>query len=125
VQNAATVSLSANAQIILDALEMDSPLSTRQVKESTGLGGKFNEGAYNRAMKELFSRFLIVGFGEVDDGAFPSLAVGATKSIYEDIWRASQALPVIKAEEIIDKYWPEGTKMRIYFNKIRSKIASK
>ena len=32
----------------------------------------------------LWSRLLIVG--EVDDGAFPSLAVGATELVFEDLW---------------------------------------
>jgi hypothetical protein len=37
-------------------------------------------------MKFLWTRLLIVGVGEVDDGAFPSLAVGATELVFEDLW---------------------------------------
>ncbi len=78
--------LSTEAARILETLESDSPLSTKQLKLATDLRGKMNERAYERAMKELWTRFLIVGFGEVDDGAFPSLAVGATRNLFEDLW---------------------------------------
>lgn len=81
--------LSRQALDILELLESDSPLSTKQIKKITGLQGKDNEGAYNRALKSLFEQMWIVGFGEVDDGAFPSLAVGATTLLYEDLCRRS------------------------------------
>ena len=63
-------------------------------------------------MKELFRRFLIVAYGEVDDGAFPSLAVGATRTLFEDIWKDSQSLGAKEAEAILDKYMPKGSKFR-------------
>ncbi|MBS2027495.1 MAG: hypothetical protein JST54_06265 [Deltaproteobacteria bacterium] len=45
-------------------------------------------------MKALWTRLLIVGAGEVDDGAFPSLAIGSTALLFEDLWRArSEANP--------------------------------
>ncbi len=84
--------LSAKAREILETLEMDSPLSTKQIKKIVELQGKDNQKYYDRAMKELFQKFLIVGFGEVDDGAFPSLAVAATKTLYEDLWWKAEAL---------------------------------
>jgi hypothetical protein len=84
--------LSREARSLLDALSLDSPLSTKQLKRATELTGRLNEPTYERAMKELWSRFLIVGFGEVDDGAFPSLAVGATQVIFEDLVEASRAI---------------------------------
>ncbi|MEQ1876550.1 MAG: hypothetical protein ABL958_07885 [Bdellovibrionia bacterium] len=98
--------LSRNAREILETLENDSPLSTKQLKKMTELQGRDNEPAYNRAMKELFSTFLIVGFGEVEDGAFPSLAVGATKLIYEDLWVESRSLDKGAAQETIDRFLP-------------------
>jgi len=36
---------------------------------------------------------LIVGTGEVPDGAFPSLAVGATELLFEDVWNARHDVP--------------------------------
>ncbi|MGE0616451.1 MAG: hypothetical protein AB7P04_12505, partial [Bacteriovoracia bacterium] len=82
---------SLTARRILEALESDSPLSTKELKRMTDLQGKFNESAYSKGVKELFTRLSIVAFGEVDDGAFPSLAVGATRHLYEDLWEASGA----------------------------------
>jgi hypothetical protein len=78
--------LSRQAQELLEILESDSPLSTKQLKKMSELQGKDNASIYNRAMKTLFEQLWIVGFGEVDDGAFPSLAVGATSLLYEDLY---------------------------------------
>jgi hypothetical protein len=78
--------LSYEARAILELLEQDSPLSTKQIKLATDLRGKSLSSVYDRALKLLWQRFLIVGFGEVDDGAFPSLAIGATQTLFEDLW---------------------------------------
>lgn len=109
--------LTRNAVEILDALENDSPLSTKQLKKLTDMQGRDNEPAYTRAMKELFSKFLIVGFGEVEDGAFPSLAVGATKLLYEDLWVESRKMNVKAAAEIIDRFMPIGSAVRRFLDK--------
>ena len=42
--------LSPESREILEALEMDSPLSTQQIKEISGLQGRLLESTYNRAM---------------------------------------------------------------------------
>lgn len=81
-----TQGLSPVARELYEALTLDSPMSTKQIKMATGYRGKAYEAMYERAMKELWSRLLIVGFGEIDDGAFPSLAVGSTKLLFEDLW---------------------------------------
>jgi hypothetical protein len=104
--------LSTDAEQILETLEQDSPLSTKQLKAATGLQGKFNEGSYSRAMKSLFLHLLIVAYGEVDDGAFPSLAVGATKSLFEDLWNEAQDLFPAKAQETLELYIPKGNAFR-------------
>tara|TARA_B110001454_G_scaffold219194_1_gene251324 strand:- start:82014 stop:82712 length:699 start_codon:yes stop_codon:yes gene_type:complete len=113
-----TFKLSAEAKALLSELESDSPLSTRDLKKLTGLQGKDNESAYSRGMKELFARLLIVGFGEVEDGAFPSLAVGATRHIYEDLWLESGELDVKIAQKRVDQWIPKGTEFRKYFDRI-------
>jgi hypothetical protein len=77
------------ANEILELLEFDSPLSTKQLREMTGLKGKLLEPVYKRAMQELWQSFSIVATGEIDDGAFPSLAHGATKTIFEELWLES------------------------------------
>ncbi len=116
--------LSRNAREILETLELDSPLSTKQLKKLTDLQGRDNEPAYNRAMKELFSKFLIVGFGEVDDGAFPSLAVGATKLLYEDLWVESRKLDPQEASRSVENYFPSGSAIRRYLDKIATLSSS-
>ena len=109
--------ISPIAKNLLETLESDSPLSTKQLKQLTELRGKDNERFYNRGMKELFSKFLIVAFGEVDDGAFPSLAVGATKNLYEDLLNEARAMTDVQAEKIIDEYLPEGSLFRKFLDK--------
>jgi NAD(P)-dependent dehydrogenase (short-subunit alcohol dehydrogenase family) len=93
--------LGRDAREVLAVLEMDSPLSTKQLKAATGLQGKFRETTYARAMRELWDRFLIVSYGEVEDGAFPSSAIGATKSIFEDLWEAASELSEDEARETL------------------------
>lgn len=109
--------LSFTAREILDLLEMDSPQSTKELKKATELQRRDNESTYQRAMKELFLRFLVIAFGEVDDGAFPSLAVGATKTLYEDLWLAAQDLALENAQNTVDRYMPTGSLFRKQFEK--------
>ncbi len=103
---------SKEAQNILDGLEMDSPLSTKQIKVMAELQGKWLEASYNRAMKQLWNRLQIVAFGEVDDSSFPSLAVGATKILFEDLWLEAQKVDPRVAEKFLarklgadNKFW--------------------
>lgn len=107
--------LSYEARDILDLLEEDSPLSTKQIKKMAGLQGRSLEPIYNRAMKELWSRNLIVAFGEVDEGAFPSLAVGATRVLFEDIWLEAEKLSIKEADEVVASTLPpDSSFMRFY-----------
>jgi hypothetical protein len=91
------------SQILLEELKNNSPLSTKELKSITGLKGKLLEPSYNKAMKELFEKFKIVAYGEVDDGAFPSLAVGATENIYEELLIESLKLEKTQALKIINE----------------------
>ncbi len=50
-------------------------------------------------MKELWSRLLIMGVGEVDDGAFPSLNMSATRLRFEDLWPGGAAAEAHRAED--------------------------
>ena len=78
--------LSRQASELLDLLEDNSPQSTKQLRAASDLQGRANERAYTRALKELWSRLLIVGVGEVNDGAFPSLCMSSTRLRFEDLW---------------------------------------
>ena len=81
--------LSRRAAMLLDLLEDDSPQSTKQLRANADLQGKANEAAYTGALKELWTRLLVVGVGEVDDGAFPSLSMSAARLQFEDLWPGS------------------------------------
>ena len=95
--------LSPEARRILEVLEMDSPLSTKALKERCELKGKFFEATYTRSIRQLWERLLIVGFGEVDDGAFPSLARGATRLLFEELWRQSRGLDAASSQAVVRK----------------------
>lgn len=119
-----TIALNRTAANLLEALESDSPLSTKQLKKLTDLQGRYNEPEYSRGLKSLFQKFLIVGFGEVDDGAFPSLAVGATKILYEDLWIESQSLSLAKAQKLIDTHMQAQSLYRRFLDKHLSRRVS-
>jgi hypothetical protein len=77
--------LGRDARMLLDLLEDDSPQSTKALRRASGLP----DNRFQAQLKALWSRLLIVGVGEVDDGSFPSLAVGATHLLFEDEWSAA------------------------------------
>lgn len=120
-----TRGLSFAAREILDLLDEDSPLSTKQLKKMTGLQGRASEAAYMRALKELWDRFLIVAYGEVDEGAFPSLAIGSTRVIFEDLWTEANEMSVEEAEAILEKRLPNGTSFKKYWLTLKKKWAAK
>ncbi len=90
--------LSREAREILSLLEENSPMSGRELRKAVGLEGKRFESTYQGALKELWRRFLIVGYGEIDDGAFPSLAIGATQLLFEDLYRRAEKMPLKEAQ---------------------------
>ncbi len=81
------------ASDILERLREASPRSTKEIRAEAGLRGKPFESLFTHAMKALWSRLLVVGTGEVPDGAFPSLAVAATEMMFEDVWNARAVVP--------------------------------
>jgi hypothetical protein len=97
----ATDDLSHHSRNILEILEADSPLSTKQLKVACELEGRLNEGDYNRAMRPLWQRLRLVGFGEFEDSSFPSLGIGAAKTLFEDLWSEGQSLEVHVAEQFL------------------------
>ncbi len=112
------VKLSRTSLELLEYLENDSPLSTKELKKLAELRGKDNERFYQRAIKALFKDFHIIAFGEVDDGAFPSLAIGATKNLYEDLCSAAQVLSLDQARDVVNEFMPHGQLFRKYLDKI-------
>jgi hypothetical protein len=78
---------------ILERLREISPRSTKDLRAEVGLRGKPFESLFSHAMKALWTRLLVVGTGEIPDGAFPSLAVAATEMMFEDAWNARTNVP--------------------------------
>lgn len=104
-----TRGLPRESRQILDALELDSPMSSRVLREAAQLQGRLLETTWTRAMRELWTRLLIVGFGEVADGAFPSLAVGATHTLFEDLWLEAESMDVNERDALIARFLPGRT----------------
>lgn len=105
------------AKTLMEILENNSPLSTKELKRAADMQGRANEAEYGRGMKDLFARLLIVGFGEVEDGAFPSLAVGATELLFSDLWTQAEEMRHIDAEKRVNRYMPQGSRFRRYLEK--------
>lgn len=93
---------------ILEILEMDSPLSTKQIKQAAELQGRDQEARYNRAMKRLWSKLWIVAFGEFEDSSFPSLGIGATQNLFEDMWNEAKAISVQQAQKNLQEMLGEN-----------------
>ncbi len=102
--------LSPAAQAALEVLEEDSPLSTKELKKRLGKTGKDFQAEVDKALKELWRYVLIVGYGEVDDGAFPSLAIGATSRLFDGLWNDSLKLAPEEAEARLRKQWAAESK---------------
>ena len=128
-----TAGLSPDARALLEILEDDSPQSTKALKRSAGMQGRVMEAAYTRALKELWSRLLVVGAGEVEDGAFPSLSIGATKLLFEDLWAEAHETPPSEAavatsdpraerEAILARTFAEAPSFRRHLDKEMKKL---
>lgn len=113
--------LTPEARLILETLESDSPLSTKQLKLATDLRGKLYERDYEKGMKALWERLVIVGYGEVDDGAFPSLSVGATKNLFESLWEDGAEKDPVAALERLRKKLGENSLFFAFITKILSR----
>lgn len=97
------VVLPRSSQEALESFLLDSPQSTKIIKENLGWQGKLMESHYNRSMKPLWQNLFIVGFGEVNDSSFPSLNMAATETLFEDLWLESQGLTEVQGQEILLK----------------------
>lgn len=89
--------LSSDAAEALELLEYESPLSTKQLRRGLEMTGKDQAKRYQSAVKELWHSLAIAGIGEIDDGAFPSLAHAATRVVFEEHARRSDRLNEVDA----------------------------
>jgi hypothetical protein len=82
--------LGRDSRELLELLEENSPVSTKELRRDAMTSGRFAKRTdVDRAMRGLWERLLVVGVGEVEDGAFPSLSVGATSLVFEPLWEAA------------------------------------
>lgn len=113
--------LSFEAREILELLRERSPMSTKELRAAAGLQGKPAERIWNQAMKTLWSRLLLVGVGEVEDGAFPSLAVSATEMMFEDVWNERRAPPEA-ARRRLDEVFAAAPAFRKHFERTLAEL---
>ena len=118
----ADAGLSQDSRRIFEILEMDSPLSTKQIKEAAELQGRLFESTYDKAMRGLWKRLWIVAFGEVEDSSFPSLAVGATRLLFEEIWEESLQIKRHDAEKKLRAKLGEDNLFWKFALKIRAEL---
>lgn len=97
------IPLPKSSQEALDSFLLDSPQSTKVIKENLGWQGKLMESHYNRALKPLWNFLFLVGYGEVQDSSFPSLNMSATQNQFEDLWLQSAQISPSKAEKFLEK----------------------
>ncbi len=112
------------SQEALDSFLLDSPQSTKIIKENLGWQGKMMESHYNRAMKPLWKGLFLVGFGEVEDSSFPSLNMAATQNIFEDLWLEAQGLDPVVAEKKLLKILGEDNPFMKFARKCVGKVAT-
>lgn len=99
--------LSRSSQEALECLKMDSPQSTKLLKENLSWQGKLMESHYNKSMKSLWESLHIVGVGEVHDSSFPSLSIASTATVFEDLYSDAQKLKKNEAQKyLISKLGP-------------------
>lgn len=110
------------AREILEILEQDSPLSTKELKEAADLKGKFFESLYNNALKQLYQRGLIVSFGEKEDGAFPSSLMGSTRLLFEDVWKEAAQRDLKSAERNLRKLFDSSPALQKQLQRIEKTL---
>jgi hypothetical protein len=86
------------------------------------LTGAPNRSVFEKAVKRLWQQLLIVGTGEVDEGQFPALAMGATKHIFEELWCEAQAMDVEHALDIVERCLGAQSLFLRFFHRVRSRM---
>jgi hypothetical protein len=89
----------ANASRIYEELLDNSPQTPRRLRQAVDLSGSHGRSDYEHGVKLLWEQLVIVGTGEVDEGQFPALAMGATRHIFEDLWEEADGIDPRDAEE--------------------------
>jgi hypothetical protein len=109
---------------LYEILREHSPLSTKRLKKYSDLQGKFFEATFSKALRELWEKLLIVGWGEVDDGAFPSLNVGCSRDLFEDLWQEATKFSSDQAAQALEEFWGRDNLFWRYAEKLRGPRAN-
>ncbi len=109
---------------VMEILAADSPQSTKHLKAALALEGRLNEPTYNRVLKPLWNRLLLVGYGEFEDSSFPSLGIGATQTLFEDVWLQGAGTDAQEAGERLRAKF-EGTPFWKWTTRIRNESLDK
>lgn len=117
--------LSRSSQEALESFLLDSPQSTKLIKENLGWQGKLMESHYNRAMKPLWAGLFVVGYGEEDDSSFPSLRMAATQNLFEELWLSSQELDELEAEKNLKQELGEESLFWKHAQRIKQRMVRK
>jgi hypothetical protein len=118
------VNLLPSSKQALNELKEESPLSTKKIKVILEWQGKLMESHYNRAMKPLWERLYIVGFGEENDSSFPSLNMAASIYQFENEWSAVETYTSEQARIELTKLLGEGSIFLTYADKLKKKMHS-
>ncbi len=110
-----------DANTVYRSLDETSPQSTKELKRSTELAGKFFATTYDKALKSLWEEGRIVGRGEKDDGAFPSLLVGATPASFEELWSEAAKHDRSWGEAQLRKQLPGESPFLKFYEALRKK----
>ena len=113
----------AETHELLALLEEDSPQSSKRLRALSGLRGREGERTWTRALNTLWSELAIVGTGEVDDGAFPSLEIGATRWIFEDLWEEARRRDPTHAKAEVEAKLPPNNAFGKHFRKLMRGVA--
>jgi hypothetical protein len=108
----------ANASRIYEALLDNSPQTPRRLRQAVELSGSHDRSDYEHGVKLLWQQLLIVGTGEVDEGQFPALAMGATRHIFEDLWQEADGMEFREAEERRRSLLPAGSPFSRFLDRL-------
>lgn len=114
--------LNEDSVTILSALNDDSPIASKELKRICELEGKENNSRFEKAIKQLWLKFLIVGYGEIEEGGFPSLAVGSSKLLFEDIWDDSKNITDLERRQVVSKYFNVRTEFFSQYFKLEKSL---
>jgi hypothetical protein len=114
----------AHANRIYEELLDNSPQTPKLVRQALDLAGSYNRSDYERGVKRLWEQLLIVGTGEVDEGQFPALAMGATRHIFEDLWDEASSIDPRDAEERCRKLLPADSPFYKFLDRMLHKFAT-